>query len=131
MLTWDDTAGKWVNGALADVATTGDYGDLLNTPTLGTAAEADSTDTVTEDSNDLLTSGGAYTALGEKVDKETGKGLSTNDFTDAYKEKLDGAVDSISVNGVAQTITSGAVDLDVASNLITETQWTQIGTILS
>lgn len=25
-----------------------------------------------------------------KVDKEDGKGLSTNDFTDAYKEKLDG-----------------------------------------
>lgn len=27
--------------------------------------------------------------LDEKVDKETGKGLSTNDFTDAYKETLD------------------------------------------
>ena len=25
-----------------------------------------------------------------KVDKEEGKGLSTNDFTDAYKAKLDG-----------------------------------------
>ena len=28
--------------------------------------------------------------LGKKVDKETGKGLSTNDFTTAYKNKLDG-----------------------------------------
>ena len=30
------------------------------------------------------------TALNNKVDKETGKGLSTNDFTDALKTKLDG-----------------------------------------
>ncbi|MDE5771376.1 MAG: hypothetical protein K2I06_07075 [Ruminococcus sp.] len=29
------------------------------------------------------------TALGDKVDKESGKGLSTNDFTDAYKTKVD------------------------------------------
>lgn len=40
-------------------------------------------------------------------------------------------VDSIAVNGVAQTITQGAVDLDVASNLITEAQWTSIQSILS
>lgn len=43
----------------------------------------------------------------------------------------DGGVNSISVNGVSQTITSGAVDLDVASNLITEAQWTSIQSILS
>jgi hypothetical protein len=30
------------------------------------------------------------TLVGTKVDKVTGKGLSTNDFTDAYKSKLDG-----------------------------------------
>lgn len=42
-----------------------------------------------------------------------------------------GGVDSIAVNGVAQTITQGAVDLDVASNLITEAQWTSIQSILS
>jgi len=29
-------------------------------------------------------------ALNKKVDKVTGKGLSVNDFTNAYKEKLDG-----------------------------------------
>lgn len=29
------------------------------------------------------------TALADKVDKESGKGLSTNDFTDADKSKLD------------------------------------------
>lgn len=31
------------------------------------------------------------TALNQKVTKETGKGLSTNDFTNAYKSKLDNA----------------------------------------
>lgn len=45
--------------------------------------------------------------------------------------KVNSAAKSISVNGVAQTITAGAVDLDVASNLIPETQWTEVQTILS
>lgn len=37
---------------------------------------------------------------------------------------------SISVNGVTQTIADQAVNLDVASNLITENQWTQIQALL-
>lgn len=41
-----------------------------------------------------------------------------------------GSIDSISVNGVAQTISNKAVNLDVASNLITEEQWTQIQALL-
>ena len=48
-----------------------------------------------------------------------------------WKNVSDAIIDDIKVNGVAQTITAGAVDLDVASNLITETQWTEIQTILS
>lgn len=76
--------------------------------------------------------------LANKVDTESGKGLSTNDFTNALKNKLDGIesdaevnkIDSISVNGVAQTISNKAVNLDVASNLITEEQWTQIQALL-
>ena len=32
-------------------------------------------------------------AIADKVGKEAGKGLSTNDFTDAYKKKLDGIED--------------------------------------
>lgn len=76
--------------------------------------------------------------LENKVDKESGKGLSANDFTNALKDKLDGIasgaevnkIDSISVNGVAQSISNKAVNLDVASNLITEEQWTQIQALL-
>ncbi len=76
--------------------------------------------------------------LDNKVNKESGKGLSTNDFTNALKDKLEGIessaevnkINSISVNGVAQTISNKAVNLDVASNLITEEQWTQIQALL-
>lgn len=78
------------------------------------------------------------TLLADKVDKVSGKGLSTNDFTNALKDKLDGIeagaevnkIDSISVNGVGQTISNKAANLDVASNLITEEQWTQIQALL-
>lgn len=44
--------------------------------------------------------------------------------------KAEGSINSISVNGVAQTISNKAVNLDVASNLITEEQWTQIQALL-
>lgn len=50
--------------------------------------------------------------LDDKVDKVDGKGLSTEDFTEAYKQKVDGIesgaeandIDTISVNGTAQSI---------------------------
>lgn len=54
-------------------------------------------------------------------DNTTGKWINSN--------ALANKVDNISVNGVAQTITNGAVDLDVASNLITETQWANINSL--
>lgn len=46
--------------------------------------------TPTSQSDNPVTSGGVYTALGNKVDAVSGKGLSTNDFTDTLKDKLDG-----------------------------------------
>ena len=39
-------------------------------------------------SNKPLTAGGAYTALANKVDKEAGKALSTNDYTNEDKQAL-------------------------------------------
>lgn len=108
VLKWDAVNEKWVNASL------------------GTAAAKGATNAVTEDSTDLLESGAAFTALADKVDKESGKGLSKNDFTDALKTKVEDSADDISVNGVEQTITDGAVDLDIANNLITEAQWTAI-----
>lgn len=39
-----------------------------------------------------------YSAVSDKVDKVTGKGLSTNDFTDAEKSKLSGIAEGAEVN---------------------------------
>ena len=55
-----------------------------------------------------FTTGGAYTELAKKVDKVEGKGLSTNDFTDTYKNKLNN-IDDIVTDGSENIITSGAV----------------------
>lgn len=60
-------------------------------------------------------------ALNGKVAKEQGKGLSTNDFTDSLKNKLNGVesnaeenvIEAIKLNGVTQTVTNKEVDLDV------------------
>lgn len=46
------------------------------------------TSEVEQSSAKLLTSGGAYTELQKKVDKEEGKGLSQENYTSAEKEKL-------------------------------------------
>lgn len=108
MMVYDSTAGKWVNADMPTVDA------VLN-----------------ENSTNAIQNGTVYLALADKVDKVNGKGLSTNDFTDALKLIVEGAASSISVNGVAQTITSNAVDLDVANNLITETQWTAISGLYS
>ena len=59
----------------------------------------------------------------DKVDSETGKGLSTNDYTDNDKDKLDdieegaevNVIESVSVNGTAQSITNKNVDIIVPS----------------
>lgn len=128
-----------INGVtLAGNLSTSDIG--INVPT--------KTSDLTNDSNfvnqtELGTTLADYTTalnqlLADKVDKESGKGLSANDFTNTLKDKLDGIessaevnkIDLISVNGVAQSISNKAVNLDVASNLITEDQWTQIQALL-
>lgn len=60
----------------------------------------------------------------EKVDKEEGKGLSENDFTDALKDKLDGieegaqenVIETVKVNGSALTVTDKTVDVIVPTD---------------
>lgn len=61
------------------------------------------------------------TALADKVDKEAGKGLSTNDYTTTEKNKLSNiasgaqvnVIESVKVNGTALSVTSKAVDVSV------------------
>ena len=65
------------------------------------------------------------TALGNKVDKVSGKSLSTNDFTNALKNKLDGiaagaqvnVIEGVNVNGAAVTPTNKIVNLTVPTKL--------------
>ena len=83
-----------------------------------------------------LTNGDTYTftvtnspvtAVDDELDSDSTNPVQNKVVTAALGEK----VSSVAVNGVSQTISSGAVDLDVASNLITDEQWAEIGTILS
>lgn len=54
-----------------------------------------------------MTQAAATTALGNKVDKESGKGLSTNDYTTAEKNKLSGIADN--ANNYTLPTASGSV----------------------
>jgi len=72
------------------------------------------------------------TALGLKVDKVTGKGLSTNDYTTAEQSRLSGIetgaqvniIETVKVNGVALVPTSKAVDIPVPEAQI-QSDWNQ------
>lgn len=64
-------------------------------------------------------------ALSNKVDKVAGKGLSTNDFTDALKDKLDGieagaevnVIEEVQVNGSALTPSEKSVNIEVITGV--------------
>lgn len=64
-------------------------------------------------------------ALDDKVDKVSGMGLSTNDYTTSEKNKLAGiasgaqanVIESIKKNGTALTVTNKAVDISVPTKL--------------
>ena len=63
--------------------------------------------------------------LATKVDKVNGKQLSTEDFTTALKTKLEGVaagaqvnvIETVKVNGAAQTVTDKAVDITVPTEV--------------
>ena len=65
--------------------------------------------------------------LAKKVDKVTGKGLSTNDYTTAEKTKLSGiaanaqvnVIESVKVNGTALKVTDKAVNVVVPAATVT------------
>ena len=72
--------------SLATVATSGAYSDLTGKPTVDTTLSSTSTNAV---QNKAIKA-----ALDEKVDTVSGKGLSTNDYTDAEKTKLAGIAEN-------------------------------------
>ena len=50
--------------------------------------------------------------LDSKVNKENGKGLSTNDFTDTYKSRVDGSVSKIPIEKLVSGWIAGAMNAD-------------------
>ena len=63
-----------------------------------------------------FTTGGAYTELNKKVDKVDGKGLSSNDFTNTYKDKLDNTDTTVTTNS-SNLVTSGAVATAISTEV--------------
>ena len=68
----------------------------------------------TENSPNLITSGGVKTAITGKVDKVEGKGLSTEDYTTEEKAKLNG----INIDEIKSDITDLQTALIGVSDLI-------------
>ena len=90
---------------LASVATSGSYNDLTDKPNI--AEEIDVDTTITEGGTNPVTGGAIYEALVGKVDVESGKGLSTNDYTTAEKTKLAGIAE-----GANRIIVDSALSAD-------------------
>jgi hypothetical protein len=67
------------------------------------------------------------TQLGNKVDKETGKGLSTNDYTTAEKNKLAGLENYD--DSALQTAIDGKVDKESGKSLMTDAEHTKLAGI--
>lgn len=122
-----------VNSKLGDIVLTSDDIDFLSSATGATATTIRAAiDDIINDTSDHegrlngLDSSKANVSyvdgkLDDKVDKVVGKGLSTNDYTDAAKTKVEGVeagsqvnvIELIKKNGTNLTITNKAVDIDV------------------
>ena len=96
---------KGTAGTALQGITKGKEGDFVTT-TVGTKGE-DKTQSVavsvktaalTGEEDGLVKASDARTALNKKVNKEEGKGLSANDFTDTLKTKLEGIAAGAEVN---------------------------------
>ena len=113
-----------------------DLAKKANTEDLGTMASENSANYVKKAEavgyDDILTKTEAGTtyatnaALGNKVDKEAGKGLSTNDYTTVEKNKLSGiaagaqvnVIESIKVNGALVSPEEKAVNLTIPTGAL-------------
>ena len=80
-----------------------------------------------------FTTGGAYTELAKKVDKVSGKGLSTNDYTTDDKNKLSGIASGAEVNqnafsnvGVKVGNTTTTVAADAKTDTVTLIQGSNV-----
>lgn len=85
---YDALEEKVDTSALAAVATTGEYSDIDNTPTLGTASGKNSTSVIASGSTDLIESGAVHSALNGKANNATT--LAGYNISNAYtKDEID------------------------------------------
>lgn len=96
--TTADGSGKVLVGK---ISANGWEGNVVGDVT-GTASQATTASKATADGsgNNIVDTYATKTALDNKVDKVTGKGLSTNDFTTAEKNKLSGIESGAQVNTI-------------------------------
>ena len=90
------------SSTLSTVATSGSYNDLSNKPSIPSVVQVTGTST-----SDVMSQDAVTTQLGTKVDQVSGKGLSTNDFTNGYKDKLDG-LSKVSVNSYSMILSAAS-----------------------
>lgn len=119
----DLTVGDVYNITNADASHGIDAGD--NVAWTGTAWDKLGGDV---DLSDYYNKSAADTLLAGKVDKVNGKGLSTNDYTDAEKTKLSGIetgaqvnkIEKITLNGAELPINNKTVDIPLAEEILCE-----------
>lgn len=122
-----DLSGK-VDKVPGKQLSTNDYTTAEKTKLAGIAtnAQVNVLEGVKVDGNPLtITDKFVNVDLSGKVDKVNGKGLSTNDFTDAYMNKLDNiqagsqvnVLEVVKVNGTPLTNTNKSVDIDLTGKV--------------
>lgn len=123
-LVYDGTASKWKNELLADVALSGDYDDIINLPTLGTAAAKDSTNAVTQGSTDLVESGAVYSGLADKVNtSDVGTAAekdSTSSITQGSTDLIEAGAVYSALSGKADTSSLGTAAAKDSTNAVTQ-----------
>lgn len=83
------------SSSLAAVATSGSYNDLSDKPSAPNVVQTTGSSTT-----DVMSQKATTDALDLKVDKVQGKALSTNDFTNADRTKLDGIANGATKNTI-------------------------------
>lgn len=120
---FEEGAGKFVKAG-SNIAWNGSKWDVLamGGMIVDTAISSTSTNPV---QNKVIN-----TALSNKVDKVSGKGLSTNDYDTTSKTKLDGLSNIKSVgSGLSLDSQTGELAADIG--IVTDTQWNEIVALLS
>src|SRR5690606_37049445 len=97
------SAEKSVISSLSAVATSGDYGDLANTPTLGSAASANASDFATAEQGGLADSA---VQPGDLVDFETSTQLNARDNANRNRANHTGTQAISTISGLQAALDS-------------------------